>query len=311
MTCSGIPAKAETRDVRRDRPEAADGGEARTLLSARRSLPNRMSKKRPLAPASPTDEWGIYDPAKAGMQALYSRLGRPIIRASEASERRARRRGLKMDRPADGVGMAIEEAKRRANLIAAAPAATPPLIPDPEPAPVAAALVAPVAAPAVEASPAPVKPARAARVKAPKTTKRKPLSSAISAAGARMAAAASRPEVTTAAVPAPLDEAPVAMPRRGARKAPKSRQAASPAVAPAAVVPPPSPRRPRGPVPLAAWAHAVSDTTRPEPKRSEGKGLWRGIFRIPSEVALVEYGRGCRIHRLVIETASESLVDPF
>ena len=52
-----------------------------------------MAKKRPLAPpASPTDEWGIYDPAKAGMQALYSRLGRPILRASAASERRERKR---------------------------------------------------------------------------------------------------------------------------------------------------------------------------------------------------------------------------
>jgi hypothetical protein len=64
-------------------------------------------------------------------------------------------------------------------------------------------------------------------------------------------------------------------------------------------------------VPLAAWAHAVSDSPRPEPKRSEGKGLWRGIFTIPSEVALVEYGRGCRIHRLVIETAPEAISDPF
>jgi hypothetical protein len=311
MTCSGIPAKGPGGDVRCDRPEAVDRREARTLLSARRSLPNRMSKKRPLAPASPTDEWGIYDPAKAGMQALYSRLGRPIIRASEASERRARRRGLKVDRPADGVGMAIEEAKRRAGLMAAPPAAPPPLIPDPVPAPVAAVPTAPVAAPAAEAAPAPMRPARTARAKTPKATRRKQLSSAISAAGARMDAAASDEGVATGAASAPADETPVATPRRGSRKAPKSRQAATAAVAPAAVVPPPSPRRPRGPVPLAAWAHAVSDTTRPEPKRSEGKGLWRGIFRIPSEVALVEYGRGCRIHRLVIETASESLVDPF
>jgi hypothetical protein len=218
---------------------------------------------------------------------------------------------LKMDRPADGVGMAIEEAKRRAGLIAAPPAAPPPLIPDPGPAPVAAAPLAPVAPPAVEATPAPAKPARAARAKAPKATKRKPLSSAISAASARMDAAATRPAVATVTTSDPVDEAPVETPRRGGRKAPKSRQAASPAVAPAAVVPPPSPRRPRGPVPLAAWAHAVSDSPRPDPKRSEGKGLWRGIFRIPSEVALVEYGRGCRIHRLVIEAASESLVDPF
>lgn len=265
-----------------------------------------MSKKRPLAPpASPNDEWGIYNPAKAGMQALSSRLGRPIIRSSEASERRARRRGVKMERPADGVGMAIEEAKRRAGLLAAPPAA-PPLSPDPMPEPVPAlAAPAPVAAPVapslVEAAPALVKAARATRAKGAKASKRKPLSSAISAAAARLDAAAA---------PDAVDEA-AATPRRGARKALKGRQPASPAVAPAPVVPPPSPRRPRGPVPLAAWAHAVSDTPRPEPKRSEAKGLWRGIFRIPSEVALVEYGRGCRIHRLVIETGSESLVDPL
>ena len=72
-----------------------------------------MSKKQPV-PAPATDEWGIYDPSKAGMQALYQRLGRPVLRASAASERRARRRAAKSDRPADGVGLAIEEAKRRA-----------------------------------------------------------------------------------------------------------------------------------------------------------------------------------------------------
>lgn len=273
-----------------------------------------MSKKRPPDPAAPTDEWGIYDPAKAGMQALYSRLGRPIIRTSEASERRARRRGLKMDRPADGVGMAIEEAKRRAGLLAVSSAAPPAMIPDPVPTPVVAApaAAAPVPSPVVEVPAPPVKAARAARAKAPRAAKRKPLSSAISAAAARVeAAAVSRAADPTAAASASVEDAPVAAPRRGARKAPKSRQVASPAVALAPVVPPPSPRRPRGPVPLAAWAQAVSDTSRPEPKRSEGKGLWRGIFRIPSEVALVEYGRGCRIHRLVIEAASESLVDPF
>ena len=68
-----------------------------------------MAKKRPLAPpASPTDEWGIYDPAKAGMQALYTRLGRPILRATAASERRRERKRLQPEHPAEGVGLAIQ-----------------------------------------------------------------------------------------------------------------------------------------------------------------------------------------------------------
>ena len=75
---------------------------------------------------------------------------------------------------------------------------------------------------------------------------------------------------------------------------------------PTAPAPPaPSPRRPRGPVPLAAWAHAVTDAPRSEPRRADQRGFWKGIFRIPSEVALVEYAHGCRIHRLVIETSDE------
>jgi hypothetical protein len=283
-----------------------------------------MTKKQP-APAPATDEWGIYDPSKAGMQALYSRLGRPILRASEKSERRARRREGKSDRPADGVGLAIEEAKRRAGIIAAGPTAPPipelPVATAPAPAPVVT--VAPVA-PVAPASPPPAAPVakttRAAKAKTAKTSKRK-LGAAVSAAGARLDAASNRrtavprpaatpalPPPAPAPAPAPAASAPA--PRRAARKTPKAKPAATAAVVSAPAVPSPSPRRPRGPVPLAAWAHAVSDT-RPEPKRAEGKGLWRGIFRIPSEVALVEYGRGCRIHRLVIEAASAPLDDPL
>ncbi len=127
-------------------------------------------------------------------------------------------------------------------------------------------------------------------------------------------AAAPPPPATVTAPPAPAATAEAAAPR-APRKPARARQtakavAATPPKAPPAI-PPPSPRRPRGAVPLAAWAHAVSDSPRPEPKRSEAKGLWRGIFRIPSEVALVEYGRGCRIHRLVIEAPADALVDPF
>jgi hypothetical protein len=275
--------------------------------------------KKPPAPAPATDEWGIYDPSKAGMQALYSRLGRPVLRASAKS---TRRREAKIDHPADGVGLAIAEARRRADILSA-PVAPPPPVSVAEPAPVVVpapvAAIAPVPqAPATDAPAA--KATRAVRAKTAKTSKRK-LGAAVSAAGARLDAASNRrtavprpaatpalPPPAPAPAPAPAASAPA--PRRAARKTPKAKPAATAAVVSAPAVPSPSPRRPRGPVPLAAWAHAVSDT-RPEPKRAEGKGLWRGIFRIPSEVALVEYGRGCRIHRLVIEAASAPLDDPL
>jgi translation initiation factor IF-2 len=287
------------------------------LLSATAEFSSPMSKKRPLAPpASPTDEWGIYDPAKAGMQALYSRLGRPILRASAASERRQRRRAFRPERPADGVGLALQEAKRRANLLVDAATAKPAAPAPPEPV---------VVAPEPPAPPAPV--ARTARTKTAKGTKRKTTPAIVAAepaptpsvAAPKKAPAPAPPAAVAAPVntpaAAPID-APT--PRKG-RKPARTRQSSAPAparevatAAPSApAVPPPSPRRPRGPVPLAAWAHAVHDTPRDEPKRGEAKGLWRGIFRIPSEVALVEYGRGCRIHRVVIETAADLLVESF
>ena len=258
-----------------------------------------MPKKRPLAPpASPTDEWGIYDPAKAGMQALYSRLGRPILRASAASERRERRRAF---RPI-GPPTASAWPSRKRNV---APTCSltrrrrPPRrrrrsrwswLPS--------RLHRSTAARAT------------ARAKAAKGTKRKTPPAIVAA------------EPTTAPAVARRDAAAPTVPRRAgtprqserAGAACRSRPDASAGRAcraPPTAVPPPSPRRPRGPVPLAAWAHAVHDTRRDEPKRGEAKGLWRGIFRIPSEVALVEYGRGCRIHRVVIETAADRLPESF
>jgi hypothetical protein len=281
--------------------------------------PPAMTKKQPTqAPA--TDEWGIYDPSKAGMQALYSRLGRPVLRASAKS---TRRREAKIDHPADGVGLAIAEARRRADILSA-PVAPPPPVSVAEPAPVVVpapvAAIAPVPqAPATDAPAA--KATRAVRAKTAKTSKRK-LGAAVSAAGARLdeasarrATTAARPAVapapppSPAPAPAPAAAAPPA--RRATRKTTRHKPAAPAAVTVTPAVPSPSPRRPRGPVPLAAWAHAVSETSGAEPKRSEGKGLWRGIFRIPSEVALVEYARGCRIHRLVIEASNAPLDEPL
>ena len=155
------------------------------------------------------------------------------------------------------------------------------------------------------------KAAKAPRAKTAKASKRK--------AAAVVAAVAVEPPVAVEAPP-PVAVEPT-VPRRARKPARNARPTAVPEAAPEAApvavspappaVPLPSPRRPRGPVPLAAWAHAVSDTPGHEPKRAEAKGLWRGIFRIPSEVALVEYGRGCRIHRVVIETAADSLVESF
>ncbi len=171
----------------------------------------------------------------------------------------------------------------------------------------------PVSVPRVAA-----KAAKKTRAKVAKAPARKPLGDAVVAAGAladedAARAAAPPPPAKVTAPPARTATAEAAAPR-ASRKAARARQTAKAVAAPpkdAPAVPPPSPRRPRGAVPLAAWAHAVSDSPRPEPKRSEAKGLWRGIFRIPSEVALVEYGRGCRIHRLVIESPADALVDPY
>ena len=50
---------------------------------------------------------------------------------------------------------------------------------------------------------------------------------------------------------------------------------------------------------------------RPRAKTRRGQGPVARHLPIPSEVALVEYGRGCRIHRVVIETAADSLVESF
>lgn len=245
-----------------------------------------------------TDEWGIYDPAKAGMQALYAKLGRPILRASAKSARQERRRGYRPERTNDGVGLAIQEAMDRAGKMNAA--------------------AEPVETPII-----PISPARAVRIALKAGTVPAPSKPFIPATVAPSATApkktATRRAKTTVAARAVEVEAP-ARPRRP-RKTAKGRAKAEPApaavpvaVAATAVVAPapappappaPSPRRPRGAVPLAAWAHAVSETAKPEPRRTDKRGFWKGLFRMPAEVALVEYARGCRIHRLLIETSDD------
>ena len=269
-----------------------------------------MPKRPPNAERVPlTDEWGIYDPAKAGMQALYARLGRPVLRASPKSVRQERRRGFRPERPADGVGLAIEEAMIRAGMMKARGQTEPPAVP--------------------------VSPARALRIalKSTKTPKAATvpdiLAPSAGTAPGRKASRQARAEADAsvgpvAAAPPPVDvmaaapsvvTEPVAKARVARRYAkanakasvkaetahPEEPQAPGPHVPPA-----PSPRRPRGPVPLAAWAHAVADAPRHEPRRADKRGFWRGIFRMPADVALVEYAHGCRIHRLLIETSDDA-----
>ncbi|HUU32525.1 MAG TPA: hypothetical protein VMW48_00615 [Vicinamibacterales bacterium] len=250
--------------------------------------------KRPNADDSApiTDEWGIYDPAKAGMQALYAKLGRPVLRASEKSTRQARRRGFRPERPNDGVGLAIQEAMIRAGMMDAKgePIGTP-VVPESSARAVRIALKS--AKPAVAKAPfIPVNVAPSAAGKKKATTRR-----------AKSAATETAPPTTAQA------ERPARVKPRAARKTASSRtkaERAAIAATPAAPAPPaPSPRRPRGPVPLAAWAHAVIDTPKSEPRRADKRGFWKGIFRMPAEVALVEYARGCRIHRLHIETSDD------
>jgi len=62
-------------------------------------------------------------------------------------------------------------------------------------------------------------------------------------------------------------------------------------------------------VPLAAWARAIDDQPKAEPVRTDKRGFWRSLFRIPAEVALVEYAHGCRIHRLLVEAGDDHVPD--
>ncbi len=239
-----------------------------------------------------TDEWGIYDPAKAGMQALYAKLGRPILRASAKSVRQERRRGYRPERSGDGVGLAIQEAMDRADKMSSvAETAEMPIVP--------------------------VSPARAVRIALKAATVPAPITPFIPADVAPSAAgqkktAKRRTKATVAARAVEVEVEPLARPRRP-RKSAKASAKAEPVAATAAVAapaptppaPPPSPRRPRGVVPLAAWAHAVSEPPKPEPRRADKRGFWKGLFRMPAEVALVEYARGCRIQRLLIETSDD------
>lgn len=301
-----------------------------------------MSSKRPSTKTGSTsdewkitDEWGIYDPEKAGIPALFARLGRPILRAAPTSSRKERRRALRPERSGEGVGLALAEARRRAGydtpegslepLLAAGnparamrlalraqaalnamgtpsaePFVPPPAPPVPQP-PVQAQVTV---VPDVDATPAPKKrPARravqtraATDVPAPHVVPRAEATAPAPKARARKTAVKTR---TRQAAPAAEPVTPAT-----AAPLPEVATTAKPPAPPA-----PSPRRPRGPVPLAAWAHAVADQPKVEPRRTDKRGFWRGIFRMPAEVALVEYAHGAKIHRLLIEAGDDHLPD--
>jgi hypothetical protein len=305
-----------------------------------------MSSKRPTTKTSAptgdwkiTDEWGIYDPEKAGIPALFARLGRPILRAAPTSSRKERRRALRPERSSEGVGLALAEARRRAGydqpedaldhpLVGGNPAramrlalraqaavnamgtpAAEPFVPPPAP---------PVPHPPMETRVTVVPDADIHEAPAPKKRQAK------RAVQARTATDAPTRHLAVEPAPQPAASAPKARARKTTTKA-RTRHAAPAVDAVAAVaaaplpevapepkphVPPaPSPRRPRGPVPLAAWAHAVADQPKVEPRRADKRGFWRGLFRIPAEVALVEYAHGAKIHRLLIEAGDDHLPD--
>lgn len=319
--------------------------------------PKRQASSRPVSPPDEwkiTDEWGIYDPEKAGIPALFRRLGRPVLRAAGSSARRERRRALRPQRTAEGVGLVLNEVRARAGLL---PADEHPLAAG-NPARAmrlalkaqaalntvetkTAAVVPPAAPPEPQAAPALALPAPdvdpgldTAEAAAPqrKRTGRKPAAQAAAAAPPEHPAPAGA-HAQAGQLPAP-EPVPAARPR-GRRAAPRTKAraaehasvAAPPApgpVEPATTVgataptqaaavkpgpPAPSPRRPRGPLPLAAWARAVVDAPPPDTRGADKRGFWRGIFRIPSEVALVEYAHGCRIHRLLVEAGDDHVPD--
>ncbi|MGE0813742.1 MAG: hypothetical protein AB7O28_05445 [Vicinamibacterales bacterium] len=265
-----------------------------------------MSPKRPPSNERPaqdawqiTDEWGIYDPAKAGMQALYARLGKPVLRDSTPA-RKHRRRAARPERSAEGVGEALNEARRRAGLLP--PSGEFEAIPQSP----ARAMRAALQARAAEPQPAPHVPAPAEHEPAPARTEPKP---AARKRVARKAPAAERPGRTAPSAPVPeahkVRARPAARARAKAAAAPKAAASEAPRHQP----PAPAPGRPRGPVPLAAWARSVIETPSIPAPAADKRCFWRRVFLIPSEVALVEYARGCRIHRLLIEAADEPVLD--
>jgi hypothetical protein len=302
-----------------------------------------MSSKRPSTKTSSTtdewkltDEWGIYDPEKAGIPALFARLGRPILRAAPTSSRQERRRAPRPARSTEGIGPALAEARRRAGYDAPEDGLEPPLV-EGNPARAmrlalrAQAAVNAMGTPAAEpfvpppAPPVPHPPVQARVTVVPDADAHETPAPKKRMAKRAVQARTASDAPTRHIVPAP--EAPAA-PKARTRKAPakaRTRQAV-PVVEPVApltaapvpeaapeskphVPPAPSPRRPRGPVPLAAWAHAVADQLKAEPRRADKRGFWRGIFRMPAEVALVEYAHGAKIHRLRIEAGGEHLTD--
>lgn len=66
--------------------------------------------------ASPVNEWGVYDPAVAGIEALFARLDPDGTRLERLPPPRIRRRTRRKSKGADvsGVGLAIAEAIERA-----------------------------------------------------------------------------------------------------------------------------------------------------------------------------------------------------
>jgi hypothetical protein len=305
-----------------------------------RGIPYLMAKRSPAKQPSPaeelhiTDEWGMADPAKAGMPALFKRLGHPVLHAAQSTPRRERRRGLRPERPPDGVGLAIAEARRRAEqeakpkveAIGQSPAramreamralaeveaqANAPTRIDSDATPIEAKTSQPTpAGPPVPASAPAARKTRGAARRAEGMARRAARPAEPAAPTPRVAlppppAAPTQPPATVArtARPAPAPEPERPRGRRFVNV--KARPV------PARPAPPtPSPRRPRGVVPLSAWAHAVSDAAKTEPRRVDPLGFWRPWFRIPPEVALVEYARGCHIHRLLIEASADRISD--
>lgn len=306
-----------------------------------------MATKRPLKPASTvdiTDEWGIYDPTKAGMPALFARLGRPVLQAAPTSARRERHRARRPERSSEGVGLAIAEALRRAGreaaddlpLAAGNPAralrialrgqagvntiGTPlePFIPvaqTPAVTPTAREMGEPTGRETLDA---PATPAAASTpLPAPLVKTRVPRKTAHASAAEDTAVVAGLAVVDDGPTPAAKSRARRTTTRSKTRATaelaatvviapPGAPETASVTAAP--VVAAPSARRPRGPVPLAAWAHAVAEA-KPEPRRDDQRGFWRALFRIPAEVALVEYAHGAKIHRLLIEAGDDYVSD--
>lgn len=83
------------------------------------TLDHRPLSTRPAPSSAPVNEWGMYDPAVAGIEALFARVDPEGLRREREPAAKRRSRPKKGRDETSGVGLAISEAIARARLTSA------------------------------------------------------------------------------------------------------------------------------------------------------------------------------------------------